>query len=64
MKDAFNDQLQQGIQEVPLHDALCVIGDFNAHVGDDNEGRDKIKGKNRCGNINHNGHRLRFVRGQ
>ena len=33
MKDAFNDQLQQGIQEVPLHDALCVIGDFNAHVG-------------------------------
>ena len=57
-KDVFYDQLQQAIQEVPSHDVLCVIGDFNARVGNDNEGREKIMGKNGCGNINDNGRRL------
>ena len=58
MKDAFYDQLQQVIQEVPSHDVLCVIGDFNGRVGNDNEDRNKIVGSNGCGNINDNGHRL------
>ncbi|KAL9961610.1 hypothetical protein ACROYT_G030582 [Oculina patagonica] len=40
------------------HDVLCVIGDFNARVGSNNEGRDKIIRKNGCGNINDNGRRL------
>lgn len=38
-KDVFYDQLQQTIQEVPSHDVLCVIKDFNACVRNDNEGR-------------------------
>ncbi|KAL9977333.1 hypothetical protein ACROYT_G014723 [Oculina patagonica] len=57
-KDAFYDQLQQAFQDVPSHNVLCVIGDFNARVGNDNEGCEKIMGKNGCCNINDNGHRL------
>ena len=45
-KDVFYDQLQQAVQEVPSHDVLCVIGDFNSRVGNDHEDREKIKGKN------------------
>ena len=56
-KDVFYDQLQQVIQEVPSH-VLCAIGDFNARVGSNNEGRKEIMGRNGCGNINHNGRRL------
>ncbi|XP_078381429.1 uncharacterized protein LOC144664193 [Oculina patagonica] len=63
-KDVFYDQLQQAVQEVPSHDVLCVIGDFNAHVGNDNEGREKIMGKNGCGNINDNGRRLCDLKGK
>ena len=37
---------------------LCVIGDFNARVGSNNEGREEIMGKNGCGKINNNGRRL------
>ena len=44
-KDVFYDQLQQAIQEVPSL-VLCLIGDFNARVGNDNESRNKIMGKN------------------
>ena len=32
-KDVFYDQLQQIIHEVPPHDVLCVIGDFNDTLG-------------------------------
>ena len=50
--------MQKAIQEIPSYDVLLVIGDFNARVGNNNEGRDKIMGRNGCGNINDNGHRL------
>ena len=55
-RDLFYEQLQQVIQELPSHDVLCVTGDFNARVGNDNDGRDNIVGKKGGGNIN--GHRL------
>ena len=57
-KEIFYEQLQQVIQEVPSHHVLCVTGDFNARVGNDNEGRDNIVGRNGGGNISDNGHRL------
>ena len=57
-KDVFYDRLQQAIQDVSSHDVLCVIVVPNASVGNDNEGRDKIMGKNGCGNMNDNGGRL------
>lgn len=43
-KITFYDQLQQAIQEVPLHDVLCVIGDFKDRVWND-EGIEKIMGR-------------------
>ena len=57
-KDVLYDQLQQVIQELPSHDVLCVLVGFNARVGSNNEGRNKIMGQNGCGNINNNGRRL------
>ncbi|KAL9983299.1 hypothetical protein ACROYT_G005446 [Oculina patagonica] len=40
-----------------------MIGDLNAKVGCSNEGREKIKGENGCGDMNENGERLADIYG-
>ena len=37
---------------------LLDVGDLNAKVGKENEGKENIMGKHGCGNINENGDRL------
>lgn len=36
-RDVFFNHLQQVIQEVTLHGKLRMIGDFNAHSGNNNK---------------------------
>lgn len=48
---------------MPSHNDLLVIGDLNTKVGRPNEGREKIMGKNGCGEMNENGERLADICG-
>ena len=45
MKDNFYEQLQKIVDEVPRHDMLLVIGDWNAKVGEQQLGEEGIVGK-------------------
>ena len=42
MKDNFYEQLQMIVDEVPRHDMLLVIGDWNAKVGEQQLGEEGI----------------------
>ena len=57
-KEAFLEQLQGVINNIPKHDILLVIGDFNAKVGSNNEGHVSVMGKHGIGVRNDNGERL------
>ena len=59
-KDDFYDQLQSVLEGVPKHDLLIVMGDWNAKVGQAEEGEEGIIGKYPlCGGIrNDNGERF------
>ncbi|XP_061176934.1 craniofacial development protein 2-like [Saccostrea echinata] len=57
-KDSFYEELQRAIEETPVHDVLLILGDLNAKVGTNNEGKESIMGKYGCGVINNNGSRL------
>ena len=57
-KDAFYRRLQEEVDKVPTHDVLCVMGDMNAKVGDNNTNRERFMGNHRCGDLNDNGERL------
>ncbi|XP_041351123.1 craniofacial development protein 2-like [Gigantopelta aegis] len=57
-KDIFYDQLQHILQNVPAHDMLLVIGDFNAKVGNENTGKEQIMGENGCRIMNENGKQI------
>ena len=46
------------IRTTPQHDALMVVGDLNARVGEDNTGRETAMGTQGFGCINNNGERL------
>ncbi|CAH1248758.1 Hypp8389 [Branchiostoma lanceolatum] len=52
------DQLQRTVSKTPQHDMTLVMGDLNAKVGSDYEGRESAMGRHGCGNINDNGERL------
>ena len=58
--DDFYDQLQSVLEGVPKHDLLIVIGDWNAKVGQSQEGEERTIGKYPlCGGIrNDNGERF------
>lgn len=56
-------QLKKTLDNVPSHNDLLVIGDLNTKVGRPNEGREKIMGKNGCGEMNENGERLADICG-
>ena len=44
-KDDFYDQLQSVLEGVPKHDLLIVMGDWNAKVGQAEEGEETSIGK-------------------
>jgi len=44
-KDDFYDQLQSVLEAVPKHDLLIVMGDWNAKVGQREEGEETTIGK-------------------
>ena len=46
------------MDKVPAHDVLCVIGDMNTKVRDNNTSREQVKGNHRCGDLNDNEERL------
>ena len=45
MKDDFYEQLQKIVDEVPRHDMILVIGDWNAKVGEQQIVEEGIVGK-------------------
>ena len=57
-KDTFYDSLQRTVDETPRHDVLLVMGDLNAKVGSDNEGKEGTMGREGLGDGNNNGERL------
>ena len=58
-KDEFYDALQSILKEVPQHDVLLVLGDFNARVGTNNHDKEQVMGKHRIwSNITDNGERF------
>ena len=58
-KDEFYDALQSILKDVPRHDVLLVLGDFNARVGTNNHDEERAMGKHGIGlNLTDNGERL------
>src|SRR5579871_5514335 len=57
-KEAFYRRLQEIVDKVPAHDVLCIMGDLNAKVGNNNRDREAIMGREGCGNMNENGEML------
>ena len=59
VKDDFYEQLQKIVDEVPRHDMLLAIGDWNAKVGEQQLGEEGIVGKfGRIGERSDNGERF------
>ena len=54
-KDTFYEQLQSVVDKVPKHDLLLVMGDVNAKVGCNNQGRESFMGRFGKGEMNENG---------
>ena len=63
-KDNFYDSLQSTLEDVPKHDVLVVLGDFNAGVGSDNIDRERIMGKHGINTMTDNGSRLCDICGE
>ena len=58
-KDEFYDALQSILRDVPQHDVLLVLGDFNARVSANSPDKERAMGKHGVGlNITDNGERL------
>jgi exonuclease III len=57
-KDAFYDDLERVIRNVPRNDRLILCGDFNARVGRDSDAWKGTIGKHGLGKMNENGQRL------
>lgn len=58
-KDDFYEQLQKIVDEVPRHDMLLVVGDWNAKVGEQQVGEEGIVGKfGMVGERSDNGERM------
>ena len=57
-KDAFSRRLQEEVDKVTFHDVLCVMGDMNAKVGDNNTNRERVMGNHWCGDLNDIGERF------
>ena len=57
-KDAFYDQLDKKIKDIPATDELYLLGDFNARVGADQDAWPRCLGHFGIGKQNENGQRL------
>ncbi|XP_063410454.1 craniofacial development protein 2-like [Mytilus trossulus] len=58
IKIEFYEMLQAEIEKIPKKDLTIIMGDFNAKVGQDNSGFERIMGKHGCGIMNENGEHL------
>ncbi len=58
VKNEFYEALQSKVSQVPKQDMLIVAGDFNAKVGQNNDGYESIMGLHGCGTRNENGEKL------
>ncbi|KAI8514635.1 hypothetical protein Bbelb_072260 [Branchiostoma belcheri] len=57
-KDKFYSALQGVLEDIPRHDVMVLMGDFNARVGNINRKREKHMGKHGMGSMTDNGERL------
>ena len=57
-KDKFYDSLRVVVSSIPKGDALFLLGDFNARVGQDHSSWPDCLGHHGIGNMNDNGERL------
>ncbi|KAL9954642.1 hypothetical protein ACROYT_G042207 [Oculina patagonica] len=57
-KEEFYKLLQREVEAIPRHEVLIVMGDFNAKIGEDNEGWEMVMGQHGLGSMNKNGERL------
>nr|XP_006819375.1 PREDICTED: craniofacial development protein 2-like [Saccoglossus kowalevskii] len=57
-KDQFYSVLQASLENIPRHDVLILMGDFNARVGNNNSNRERIMGRHGLGELTNNGERL------
>ena len=48
-KDSFYDLLQRVTDEIPRHDMIMMIGDWNAKIGAPQEGEDGVVGQHGLG---------------
>ena len=62
--DNFYDSLQSTLEDIPKHDVLVVLGDFNARIGSDNIDRERIMGKHGTSTMTDNGSRLGDICGE
>lgn len=58
LKDAFYDQLESTLRQIPNNHRVVLLGDFNARVGRQAELWPGVVGSNGIGNINLNGELL------
>ncbi|KAK2718178.1 hypothetical protein QYM36_005481 [Artemia franciscana] len=54
-KDNFYNTLQAVAKDIPSHDLVCFVGDFNAKVGSDKSYCPEVLGSQGLGEINENG---------
>ena len=54
----FLDDVAEALETVPPTDSVMLIGDFNAHVGDDDQTWRGVIGRNGSPDFNHNGRLL------
>ncbi|KAK3515143.1 hypothetical protein QTP70_007459 [Hemibagrus guttatus] len=57
-KDQFYSTVQAALEDIPGHDVLLLMGDFNARVGSNNLDRERIMGRHGEGKCTENGERL------
>ena len=54
-KDDFYNTLQAVAKDIPRHDLVCFVGDFNAKVGSDKSYCPEVLGSQGLGEVNENG---------
>ena len=57
-KEAFYEQLQEVFNNIPSHDLVILMGDFNSQLSSDRTGYESIKGPFGRGELTDNGERM------
>ena len=58
VKQDFYDALQAELEKILKQDLTIIMGDFNAKVGSNNTGYERVMGRYGCGNMNENGEKF------